>query len=64
MSDEVWNDRIGGYRVLEHYLKDRKGRQMDDPQHFCKVASSLAKTIELQEEIDALFPKVEKRVIE
>lgn len=64
VSPDVWNYQIGGYRVLEHYLKDRKGRQMDDPQHFCKVASSLAKTIELQEEIDTLFPKVEKRVIE
>src|ERR1035437_6977429 len=28
---EVWNYHIGGYQVMEKYLKDRKGRQMDDP---------------------------------
>lgn len=64
ISPEVWNYQIGGYRVLEHYLKDRKGRQMDDPQHFCKMAAALAKTIEVQKEIDRLFAKVEKKLIE
>jgi predicted helicase len=61
---ELWNYQIGGYRVLEHYLKARKGRQMDDAGHFCRMAASLTKTMELQKEIDALFPKVEKKVIE
>jgi hypothetical protein len=64
VSPEVWHYQIGGYKVLDHYLKDRKGRQMDDAQHFCKMAASLAKTIEVQKEIDQLFPKVEKKVIE
>ncbi len=64
VSPEVWSYQIGGYKVLDHYLKDRKGRQLDDPQHFCKTAASIAKTIEVQKEIDKLFPKVEKRVIE
>ena len=61
---ELWNYQIGGYKVLEHYLKDRKGRQMDDAGYFCRVAASLTKTMEVQKEIDALFPKVEKKVIE
>ena len=30
---------------------------------LCKMAASLAKTIEMQKEIDKLFPKVEKKVI-
>ena len=64
ITPEVWNYQIGGYRVMEKYLNGRKGRQMDDPQHYCKMGTSIAKTIELQKEIDKLFPKVEKKVIE
>ncbi len=64
VTPEVWNYQIGGYQVMEKYLKDRKGRQMDDPQHFCKMGMALAKTIEVQKKIDGLFPKVEKKVIE
>jgi predicted helicase len=64
VSPEVWNYQIGGYKVLDHYLKDRKGRQMDDAGHYCKMGTSIAKTIDVQKEIDKLFPKVEKRVIE
>ena len=64
VAPEVWNYQIGGYQVMEKYLKDRKGRQMDDPQHYCKMGTSIAKTIELQKEIDTIFPKVEKKVIE
>jgi predicted helicase len=60
---ELWNYQIGGYKVLEHYLKDRKGRQMDDAGHFCRIAASLARTMEVQEAIDRLFPRVEKKVI-
>jgi hypothetical protein len=37
---------------------------MDDAGYFCKVGTSIAKTIEVQKEIDKLFPKVEKKVIE
>lgn len=64
ISPEVWNYQIGGYQVMKKYLKDRKGRQMDDPGYYCKIGTSIAKTIEMQKEIDKLFPKIEKRVIE
>ncbi len=63
VSSEIWNYQIGGYRVLEHYLKDRKGRQMEDPGYFCRIGTSIAKTIEVQKEIDKIFPKVEKKVL-
>jgi hypothetical protein len=49
--------------VLDHYVKDRKGRQLDDPGHYCLMGTSIAKTIEVQKETDKLFPKVEKKVI-
>jgi hypothetical protein len=59
----VWNYHIGGYKVMEKYLKDRKGRQMDDPGHYCRMATSISLTIDLQSKIDKLFPKAEKDVI-
>jgi predicted helicase len=63
VTAEVWNYQIGGYRVMEKYLKDRKGRQMEDSGHYCRMGTSIAKTIDVQKEIDKLFPKVEKKVI-
>jgi len=63
LTPEVWNYQIGGYQVLDKYLKDRKGRRMDDPRYFIRVATALAKTIEIQKEIDAIYPEVEKNVI-
>ncbi len=59
ITPEVWNYHIGGYQVMEKYLKDRKGRLMDDPGHYCKMATAIAQTIELQKNIDSLFTKVE-----
>jgi len=63
IAPEVWNYHIGGYQVLEKYLKDRKGRLMDDPAHYCKIVTSLTETIRLQTEIDKLFLRVETAVI-
>ncbi|MBI1768696.1 MAG: N-6 DNA methylase [Bacteroidetes bacterium] len=63
ITAEVWNYNIGGYQVMEKYLKDRKGRLMDDPGLYCKMATSLAQTIEIQKNIDSFFPKVEAAVI-
>ena len=63
VSTEIWNYQIGGYQVMEKYLKDRKGRQMEDAGHYCRMGTSIARTIEVQKEIDKLFPKLEKRII-
>ena len=45
----------GGYRVAEKWLKDRKGRALsyDDLTHYQSVIAALARTLELQGEIDA-----------
>lgn len=64
VTSEIWNYHIGGYQVMEKYLKDRKGRQMEDAGHYCRMATAIARTIEVQEKIDVLFEKVEKEVIE
>jgi predicted helicase len=63
ISSEIWNYHIGGYQVLEKYLKDRKGRFMDDPGHYCKIATALHLTLDLQIQADALFPHAEKKII-
>lgn len=60
ISPEVWNYQIGGYQVLMKYLKDRKGRRMDDPVRYIQIATALAKTIEIQKEIDSVYPDAEK----
>lgn len=52
----VWDTQIGGYRVAEKWLKDRKGRQLsfEDVMHYHEVVAALARTQELQSELDAL----------
>ncbi len=50
---EVWECRIGGYQVLDKYLKSRKGRKLslDEVTHFGTVADALAFTIEQMAQI-------------
>jgi len=66
IRSDVWEYLIGGYQVLSKWLKYRKGRKLslEDIRHFCEVATVLHNTIELQDEIDGLYPDVEKDVIE
>lgn len=51
----VWETHIGGYRVAEKWLKDRKGRQLsyDDLTHYQCVIAALSRTLQLQAEIDS-----------
>lgn len=65
IEKEVWEYQIGGYQVLEKWLKDRKKRVLglEDIQHYCRVATALKRTIEIQEEIDIAYPKVEEETI-
>lgn len=50
----VWDTHIGGYRVAEKWLKDRKGRMLnyDDITHYQAVIAALARTLDLQSQID------------
>jgi predicted helicase len=63
ITPEMWEYRIGGYQVLEKYLKDRKGRRLDDPVRYIHIASAIAETIRLQQQIDALYPQAEAQTI-
>ncbi|RLG31595.1 hypothetical protein DRN97_09205 [Methanosarcinales archaeon] len=59
---EVWEYRIGAYQVMEKYLKDRKKRRLSpkEIEHYMKVAKAIARTMEVQKEIDEVYKGVEK----
>ncbi|MBT9131502.1 MAG: hypothetical protein DDT41_01808 [candidate division WS2 bacterium] len=66
IEKDVWEYQIGGYQVLNKWLKDRKGKtlSLNDIKHYCQIATALKRTMEIQEEIDNLYPDMEKEVIE
>jgi predicted helicase len=61
----VWDFHIGGYQVVDKYLKSRKGRQLslDEINHVAAVADSLGFTIDQMVKIEtaykAAFPEQE-----
>ena len=59
ITPQMWAYRIGSYAVLEKYLKDRKGRRLDDPLRCIRIAAAIAETIRIQQELDDLYPAVE-----
>lgn len=52
---EAWAYTIGGYRVAERWLKERRGRRLslDEIQTYQRILLALAETIRLRREIDA-----------
>lgn len=62
VSPEAWNYFVGGYQVLDKWLKDRNGRTLtlEDQTHFRKVITALTQTIDIQIKIDKFYPKVEE----
>ena len=54
VPEDVWRFTIGGYQVLDKYLKSRKGRplSLDEIKHVAKVADCLSFTIDQMKRID------------
>ena len=54
----MWAFHVGGYQVLDKWLKDRRGRQLscDDLTHYRRVVVALRRTMQLMDEIDAAIP--------
>lgn len=54
IAETAWNFYIGGYQVLNKWLKDRKGRTLvfDDLEHYRKVVAALSQTLRLMRNID------------
>ena len=46
--------------MLHKYLKDRKGRVMDNPIYYCRIITAISKTIEIQGQLDDIYDEVEK----
>ena len=55
----VWEFHVGGYQVLQKWLKDRKGRQLsaDDIKHYQRIVVALKETITIMNVIDAAIPE-------
>jgi len=53
-NKDIWQFEIGGYQVIDKYLKSRKDLELtySDINHIKKVATTIAKTIEIQRIID------------
>jgi len=66
ITKEIWEYQIGGYQVCNKWLKDRKKKllSLDDIKHYCKIVTSIQKTIEVQKAIDDIYPEVEKGTVE
>ena len=57
VPEAVWNFHIGGYRVCEKWLKDRKDRTLTDEDiaHYQKIVVALSETIRLMKQIDEVI---------
>jgi predicted helicase len=66
VGPDVWNYRIGGYQVLQKWLKDRKGRTLasEEVATYTKIVTAIAKTIEIQSSLDDLFEAVESSLLD
>jgi predicted helicase len=58
ITPELWNFHIGGYQVLHKYLKDRKGKILADPSHYCRIVTALALTMDIQARIGQITENV------
>ena len=56
VPENVWNFYIGGYQVLNKWLKSRKGRKLDgkDIETFIQIVEILRETIKIMEGIDKI----------
>jgi len=65
ISEEAWHYHVGGYQVCEKWLKERKGKKLtsDEIEHYCKLVTAIYLTIQLQKQIDEIYPEVEKSLI-
>jgi predicted helicase len=64
VSSEVWSYHIGGYQVLKKYLDDRAKAQNEigDEKHYCRMITAITNTIEIQEQIDNIYPEIKELI--
>jgi predicted helicase len=61
----IYQYQIGGYQVCNKWLKDRKGKilSLNDIKHYCKIATAIKHTINIQKSIDKIYNEAEKEII-
>ena len=54
VSPDTWAFAVGGYRPVEKWLKDRKGRPLsfDDIAHYRRICAALAETPRIMARVD------------
>lgn len=59
IPEDVYNFHIGGYRVCQKWLKDRKGRILTDEEieHYQKIIVAINETIRVMKQIDEVIEK-------
>ncbi|MFM2063419.1 MAG: hypothetical protein RLZZ507_3089 [Cyanobacteriota bacterium] len=61
ITPEMWEFKIGGYQVLDKWLKDRKKANIslsfDDILHYQKIVVALTETLKIMTEIDQIIPE-------
>ncbi len=50
VEPSVWEYKIGGYQVLDKYLKSHKGEEIDHT-HFQNIIKTLHKSLEIESNI-------------
>ncbi|MDD1414110.1 N-6 DNA methylase [Dolichospermum sp. ST_con] len=60
IPSHIWEFKIGGYQVLDKWLKDRKNANrklfIEEINHYQKIVIALTKTLRLMQEIDRIIP--------
>jgi hypothetical protein len=56
----IWEFKIGGYQVLDKWLKDRKNAKRElsteEINHYQKIVIALTETLKVMQEIDIIIP--------
>ena len=65
VPEAVWTYKVGGYQVCEKWLKDRQERRLevDDIRTYCRIVTALKLTLDIQQEINALYPQAESKTV-
>jgi predicted helicase len=65
VPDPVWSYRVGGYQVCEKWLQDRQERRLDldDIRTYCRIVTALGLTLDIQQDLDGLYPRAEERTV-
>ena len=58
IDPEIWDYRIGGYQVLDHWLAARAKRalRLEEIEEFRRIAAAVGETIRVQRRIDEVWP--------